>query len=88
MLEKTTKTIKGEERDAMRWGPDGTVYVCDSDGDCTSAARRALEWAIENGVPAEEVERAGTLLNSDAVRASATSRDERRRRMLGRGRGA
>ena len=81
MLEQTTKTIQGEERPAMRWGPDGKVYVCDPDGDCADAAQRAIDWARENGVSEAEIERAGTWLNADERRAA---RHERRRRMLGR----
>ena len=63
MIEVTTKTYAGEERRAVRWGPDGTSYVCAPDGDCTEASRKALDWARDNGVPEEEIERAGTLLN-------------------------
>lgn len=66
MLEVTTKTVQGEERRAVRWGPDGTSYVCAPDGDCTEASRKALDWARDNGVPEEEIERAGTLLNPPA----------------------
>ena len=66
MLEVTTKTVQGEERRAVRWGPDGTSYVCAPDGDCTEASRKALDWARDNGVPESEIERAGTLLNPPA----------------------
>ena len=70
MIEITTKTYAGEERRAVRWGPDGTSYVCAPDGDCTEASRKALDWARDNGVPEEEIERAGTLLNPPARRGS------------------
>lgn len=63
MLEVTTKTVQGEERPCVRWGPDGTSYVCAPDGNCTEASRKALDWARDNGVPESEIERAGTLLN-------------------------
>ena len=63
MLEVTTKTVQGEERRAVRWGPDGTSYVCAPDGDCTEASRKALDGARDDGVPEEDIERAGTLLN-------------------------
>ena len=66
MIEVTTKTYAGEERRAVRWGPDGTSYVCAPDGDCTEASRKALDWARDNGVPESEIERAGTLLNPPA----------------------
>ena len=66
MLEVTTKTVQGEERPAVRWGPDGTSYVCAPDGDCTEASRKALDWARDNGVPESDIERAGTLLNPPA----------------------
>ena len=59
MLEVTTKTVQGEERRAVRWGPDGTSYVCAPGGDCTEASRKALDWARDNGVPESEIERAG-----------------------------
>ena len=65
MLEQTTKTVNGEERLAVRWGSDGTAYACSPDGDCADAARKALEWARDNGVPQGEIERGGTLLLSD-----------------------
>ena len=67
MIEVTTKTYAGEERRAVRWGPDGTSYVCAPDGDCTEASRKALDWARDNGVPESEIERAGTLLNPPAT---------------------
>ena len=66
MIEVTTKTYAGEERRAVRWGPDGTSYVCAPDGDCTEASRKALDWARDNGVPEGDIERAGTLLNPPA----------------------
>lgn len=61
MIEATTKTVAGEVRRAVRWGPDGTAYACAPDGDCEAAVEKALAWARDNGVPAGEIENAGTL---------------------------
>lgn len=83
MLEQTTKTLRGVERLAMRWGPDGKVYVCDLSGDCYGASIRALIWAQNNGVDPAEVEREAARILPEPRRAPATNR---RRRMTGRGR--
>ena len=48
MLERTTKLVNGEERLAVRWGPDGPAYACTADGDCTDAEKRATHWGAVN----------------------------------------
>ena len=58
MLEVTTKTVQGEERRAVRWGPEGTAYACAPDGDCEAAVEKALAWAGENGATPEDIEAA------------------------------
>lgn len=70
MLETTTKTVNGEARPAVRWGQEGTAYACAPDGDCGAAVEKALAWARDNGVPEDEIENAGTLLNPPARRGS------------------
>ena len=85
MLEQTTKTINGEERTAVRWGPDGTAYVCASEGDCDDAARKAIAWAQDNGVPAAETDAAlATLDHAGEVSEVVSASDNRRRRFTAR----
>ena len=84
MLERTTRTIKGEERPAVRWGPGGKAYVCDPDGDCAAAAAKAVAWARDNGVPDDELARGATLLNQPARTGLEVRPGARRRRMTGR----
>ena len=84
MLERTTRTIKGEERPAVRWGPDGKAYVCEPDGDCAAAAAKAVAWARDNGVSDDELARGATLLNPQARTGPGVRPEARRRRMTGR----
>ena len=84
MLEQITKTYAGQERQAVRWGPDGQAYLCTPEGDCADAAVKALEWARANGVSEGELERdGGTVLNvtdDDGGDGDADRRESARRR--------
>lgn len=77
MIEATTKTVAGEARRAVRWGPNGTAYVCASDSDCWEATQKALDWARANGVSEEEIEAdGGTLITGPApVRVTPAGED-------------